>query len=95
MTITESIALAPQPRTTDFSMLPLSEEGINLDALGTPVDDGSPGSPTSKLMRAIAPPNAAQTNPNWQAVSGDFCLSNCNLGSGGGWVAVPHISPGG
>lgn len=72
MTITESIALAPQPRTTDFSMLPLNEDVINLEALDAAAEDGVPGSPTAKLMKAIAPPNAAQMNPNWPAVSGAF-----------------------
>lgn len=69
MSITESIALAPQPRTTDFSMLPLNEDGIDLQALDAAADDGTPGSPTSKLMKAIAPPNAAQASSNWPAVS--------------------------
>ena len=72
MTITESIALAPQPRTTDFSMLPLNEEGLDLEALDTAAEEGTPGSPTAKLMKAIAPPNAAQPNPNWLAVSERF-----------------------
>lgn len=69
MTITESIALAPQPRTTDFSMLPLNEEGIDLEALDAAAEDGTPGSPTAKLMKVIAPPNAAQVTSNWPAVS--------------------------
>ena len=69
MTITESIALAPQPRTTDFSMLPLHEEGIDLEALEKAAEDGTPGSPIGKFMKAIAPPNAAQSNASWPSVS--------------------------
>ncbi|KAK4684293.1 hypothetical protein P7C73_g5892, partial [Tremellales sp. Uapishka_1] len=65
MGITQSIASAPNPHHTDFSILPFNAEGgIDLDQIDTTLDDG-PGSPTAKVMRAIAPPNAAQPNPTW------------------------------
>jgi hypothetical protein len=68
MSITESIAAAPAPRPTDFMPnLDDQEAGIDLDALQ--VDEDAPGSPTAKVMRAIAPPNAAQLDQKWPAVS--------------------------
>ncbi|WWD22405.1 hypothetical protein CI109_106896 [Kwoniella shandongensis] len=64
MGIIESIASAPDPRPTDFQVP--KDEGIDLEALENAADDMDiPGSPTAKLMRAIAPPNATQPNPNW------------------------------
>ena len=90
MTITESIALAPQPRTTDFSMLPLHEEGIDLGALEKAAEDGTPGSPTGKLMKTIAPPNAAQSHSNWSSVS-EGCLSYFIIIA---LVALPQMNTG-
>jgi hypothetical protein len=73
MSITESIAAAPPPRPTDFlPNLEDQEPGIDLDALE--VDEDAPGSPTAKVMRAIAPPNASQPDPKWPPVSSSlFC----------------------
>ncbi|WRT63691.1 uncharacterized protein IL334_000614 [Kwoniella shivajii] len=67
MGITESIASAPNPRPADFPPPDqLQNEGIDLDALSNQIiDDDMPGSPTAKMMRAIAPPTAIMTNPNW------------------------------
>lgn len=68
--ITESIAQAPDPKPGDFMPPRLGEdEGIDLEALESQVDDDMPGSPTAKLMRAIAPPLALQSQPIWPAVS--------------------------
>lgn len=67
--ITESIALAPNPHTADFSPLPFTtDDSIDVTALDDAATD-EPGSPTARLLRAIAPPNAAQPNPNWPPVS--------------------------
>ena len=77
MSITESIASAPNPRPADFSMLPISKEEIDLEALDVATEEGGiPGSPTAKLMRAIAPPNASQPDPKWPAVSQYFHSSS-------------------
>ncbi|WVR03484.1 hypothetical protein IAU60_000475 [Kwoniella sp. DSM 27419] len=66
MGITESIASAPNPRPADFPPPDqLQNEGIDLEALGQLADDDMPGSPTAKLMRAIAPPNAVMAVPTW------------------------------
>lgn len=71
MGITESIATAPNPHTTDFSPLPFTtDDSIDVQALDAAAE-GDPGSPTARLLRAIAPPNAAQPNPNWAPVSLD------------------------
>lgn len=68
--ITESIAQAPDPKPGDFMPPRLGDdEGIDLEALESQVDDDMPGSPTAKLMRAIAPPLALQSQPIWPAVS--------------------------
>ncbi|WVQ80385.1 hypothetical protein IAT38_002490 [Cryptococcus sp. DSM 104549] len=68
MGITESIASAPDPRPGDFVPPRMEEDGgIDLEALERQVDDDMPGSPTGKLMRAIAPPHATQPNPQWPA----------------------------
>lgn len=68
--ITESIAQAPDPKPGDFMPPRLGEdEGIDLEALEGQMDDDMPGSPTAKLMRAIAPPLALQSQPIWPAVS--------------------------
>ena len=69
VSITESIAQAPNPRPADFSMLPLQNEDIDLSALDAATVDGPPGSPTARLLKAIAPPNAAQPDPKWPPVS--------------------------
>ncbi|KGB77223.1 hypothetical protein I307_00112 [Cryptococcus deuterogattii 99/473] len=66
--ITESIAQAPDPKPGDFMPPRLGDdEGIDLEALESQVDDDMPGSPTAKLMRAIAPPLALQSQPIWPA----------------------------
>lgn len=62
--ITESIASAPNPHTTDFSPLPFTQEESQI-----PIIDDEPGSPTARLLRALAPPNAAQPDPKWPPVS--------------------------
>lgn len=62
--ITESIASAPNPHTTDFSPLPFTQDESQI-----PVVDDEPGSPTARLLRALAPPNAAQPDPKWPPVS--------------------------
>jgi hypothetical protein len=67
--ISESIASAPNPHTADFSPLPFTTDAsIDVTALDDAATD-EPGSPTARLLRAIAPPNAAQPNPNWPPVS--------------------------
>lgn len=76
-------------------MLPLNEEGLDLEALDQAVEEGAPGSPTAKLMKVIAPPNAAQSNANWSAVSDDSC--GYLIVSYRWWcdvVAVPHVKGG-
>ncbi|WVO14863.1 hypothetical protein L204_102502 [Cryptococcus depauperatus] len=67
MGITESIASAPDPKPGDFMPPRLGEEegGIDLEALESQVDDDIPGSPTAKLMRAIAPQSAVASQPTW------------------------------
>jgi len=76
LSITESIAQAPNPRPADFSMLPLTHEELDLSALDPASLEGAPGSPTAKLMKAIAPPNAAQPDTKWPTVS-DPTTSRC------------------
>lgn len=69
--ITESIATAPNPHTADFSPLPFTQDA-SIDVVS--LDDAAgeePGSPTARLLRAIAPPGAAQPNPTWARVSYD------------------------
>lgn len=80
LSITESILQAPNPRPADFSMMPITSSDIDLAALDEATLEGAPGSPTAKLMKAIAPPNAAQPDAKWPAVS---CV-DCFLGVG--WV---------
>lgn len=67
MGIHDSIASAPAPRLTDFVPNWDEAEGIDVEALQ--VDEDAPGSPTAKIMRAIAPPNAVQPDTKWPAVS--------------------------
>lgn len=67
MSITESIRQAPNPRPADFSMLPLSND--DTEPAANDGDDAQPGSPTSRMMRAIAPPNATVPDVKWPAVS--------------------------
>lgn len=70
--ISESIASAPNPHTADFSPLPFTQDE-SLDPLALDNAAGEePGSPNARLMRAIAPPNAAQPNTNWPAVSATY-----------------------
>lgn len=67
--ISESIASAPNPHTADFSPLPFTQDAsIDVTALDDAATD-EPGSPTARLLRAIAPPNAAQPTQNWPPVS--------------------------
>ncbi|BEJ16698.1 hypothetical protein CspHIS471_0600990 [Cutaneotrichosporon sp. HIS471] len=64
-TITETIASAPNPHNADFSPLPFTQdETMDPLALDAAAEE-EPGSPTARLLRAIAPPNATQPNPNW------------------------------
>ncbi|WVF66180.1 hypothetical protein IAT40_000920 [Kwoniella sp. CBS 6097] len=66
MGITESIASAPPPRMGDFPPPDqIQDDGLDLEALGQLADDDMPGSPTAKLMRVIAPPNAVMAAPTW------------------------------
>ncbi|WVQ93804.1 hypothetical protein IAU59_000882 [Kwoniella sp. CBS 9459] len=66
MGITESIASAPNPRAAEFPPPDqLQDDGLDLEALGQLADDDMPGSPTAKLMRVIAPPNAVMAAPTW------------------------------
>ncbi|CAK9779372.1 hypothetical protein CC85DRAFT_288672 [Cutaneotrichosporon oleaginosum] len=66
-TITETIASAPNPHNADFSPLPFTQdETMDPLALDAAAEE-EPGSPTARLLRAIAPPNATQPNPNWPA----------------------------
>lgn len=69
MSITESIAQAPNPKPADFSMLPITNEDMDLTTLDPSAMDGPPGSPSARLLKAIAPPNAAQPDSKWQPVS--------------------------
>ena len=69
LSITESILQAPNPRPADFSMMPITSSDIDITALDEASLDGAPGSPTAKLMKAIAPPNAAQPDAKWAPVS--------------------------
>lgn len=70
--ITESIAQAPNPRPSDFNYTHIAEfppstlDDIDYDAIA---NDGGPGSPTTKVMRAVVPHNAAQAEPKWPPVS--------------------------
>ncbi len=68
LSITESILQAPNPRPADFSMLPITGESDVTDLSEINLD-GPPGSPTAKLLKAIAPPNAAQPDNKWSPVS--------------------------
>jgi hypothetical protein len=69
--ITESIAQAPNPRPSDFNYTqivdpPSTSEGLDYDTI---MNDDTPGSPTTKIMKAVVPHNAAQVEPKWPAVS--------------------------
>jgi hypothetical protein len=70
--ITESIAQAPNPRPSDFNYthlvdVPASQEDrLDFDAI---MDGNTPGSPTTKIMKAVTPHNAAQAEPKWPPVS--------------------------
>lgn len=70
--ITQSIAQAPNPRPSDFNYTQITEfppstlGDVDYDAI---VNDGTPGSPTSKVMKAVVPHNAAQVEPKWPPVS--------------------------
>ncbi|WVW81967.1 hypothetical protein I302_103970 [Kwoniella bestiolae CBS 10118] len=69
MGIRESIASAPNPRPADFPPPDQLNENLSLDmdaiAQIAAENDDMPGSPTAKMMRAIAPPTAIMTNPEW------------------------------
>jgi hypothetical protein len=71
LSITESIALAPQPRTSDFTMMSLNDdaEEPTLNAIG---EDGVADSPVVKVAKTIAPPNAGQSDPKWMPVGFAF-----------------------
>lgn len=70
--ITESIAQAPNPRPSDFNYtqladVPLSQENrLDFDTI---MNNDTPGSPTTKIMKAVVPHNAAQADPKWAPVS--------------------------
>ncbi|WWC66702.1 uncharacterized protein I206_100606 [Kwoniella pini CBS 10737] len=69
MGIRESIASAPNPRPAEFPPPDQLNENLSLDldaiAQIAADNDDMPGSPTAKMMRAIAPPTAIMTNPEW------------------------------
>jgi hypothetical protein len=73
--ITESIAQAPNPRPSDFNYnqladVPLSQENrLDFDTI---MNNDTPGSPTTKIMKAVVPHNAAQAEPKWPPVSHSF-----------------------
>jgi hypothetical protein len=70
--ITESIAQAPNPRPSDFNYnqladVPLAQENrLDFDTI---MNNDTPGSPTTKIMKAVVPHNAAQAEPKWPPVS--------------------------
>jgi hypothetical protein len=70
--ITESIAQAPNPRPSDFNYTQLadvpvsSENRLDFDTI---MNNDTPGSPTTKIMKAVVPHNAAQAEPKWAPVS--------------------------
>lgn len=73
--ITESIAQAPNPRPSDFNYTqivdpPSTSDGLDYDTI---MNDDTPGSPTTKIMKAVVPHNAAQVEPKWPSVSG-ICI---------------------
>ncbi|WWC58277.1 uncharacterized protein I303_100815 [Kwoniella dejecticola CBS 10117] len=69
MGIRESIASAPNPRPAEFPPPDQLNENLSLDleaiAQIAAENDDMPGSPTAKMMRAIAPQSAIMTNPEW------------------------------
>ena len=70
--ITESIALAPNPRPSDFNYTQLAdvpEMNDNRLDFDTIMNNDTPGSPTTKIMKAVVPHNAAQAEPKWPPVS--------------------------
>jgi hypothetical protein len=72
--ITESIALAPNPRPSDFNYTQLAdvpEMSDNRLDFDTIMNNDTPGSPTTKIMKAVVPHNAAQAEPKWPPVSFD------------------------
>lgn len=97
LNIAESIAQAPNPRPSDFNYTQIAEfppstlDDVDYDAI---VNDGTPGSPTSKVMRAAVPHNAAQAEPKWGPVSNPFpqCHQKIRLdervGGGAGGTAM-------
>lgn len=50
-------------------MLPITNEDMDLSTMDAGVMDGPPGSDSARLLKAIAPPNAAQVDTNWKPVS--------------------------
>lgn len=91
MGITESIASAPAPRPTDFSYDPnAADYEIDIEAAleRAARDEDMPGSPTSKIMKAIAPPQAGMADVKWPTVSFYFWFVGVNVGleyGGRGW----------
>lgn len=78
MGISESLAAAPAPRATDFSYDPnepeMPEINVRATLKGDPDDEDAPGSPTAKLLRAFAPPQALLADHKWGPVSSnDVC----------------------
>jgi hypothetical protein len=73
MGISESLAAAPAPRATDFSYDPnepeMPEINVRATLKGDPDDEDAPGSPTAKLLRAFAPPQALLADHKWGPVS--------------------------
>jgi hypothetical protein len=99
--ITASIAQAPNPRPSDFNYTqiidpPSTSEGLDYDTI---MNDDTPGSPTTKIMKAVVPHNAAQLEPKWPPVSlvkihaTSTSLSKIRLGGKGvvTVVAVPSF----
>lgn len=75
--ITESIAQAPNPRPSDFNYTQLADvplQNENRFDYDTIMNNDTPGSPTTKIMKAVVPHNAAQAEPKWAPVSHSFWL---------------------
>lgn len=73
--ITESIAQAPNPRPSDFNYTQLADvppQNDNRFDYDTIMSNDTPGSPTTKIMKAVVPHNAAQAEPKWAPVSHPF-----------------------
>jgi hypothetical protein len=81
MGISESIAAAPAPRPTDFNYDPNEPELREIDVQAAlkddPEDEDAPGSPTAKLLKAFAPPQALLADHKWGPVSVHTAQRHC------------------